>query len=435
MRRAALAGFAAWLALGARASAQQASTATATLEERVRILERRLEATTAQSKAAPSINANPFSPDGFGLRSADGAFRLRIGGAVQADDRAFLTTAAQGADQFLIRRARLYLEGVVQKYVEFRVLPDFAAGQPLLEEAYVDLDYTKAFRVQAGKFKSPLGLERLQAEVNTLFIERGLTADLEPNRDTGVQIHGELLGRALTYQAALVNGAPDGAVFEGDTENNKDFVGRLFVRPFKASGSPMWEELGLGVGGSVGRQQDGGAGSLATYATETQRTFFTYANPVVSAGARRRLAPQAYWYPANFSLMGEFVAAQHTPRSGGVTQTLTHRAYQVAGSWVLTGEKTSYNGLRPRRNFEPGSGGMGAWELAARYSALEVDGASFPLYASAAASARRADAVTGGLNWYLNPSTRVAVNYTRTVFAGGPRSTEEAVFSRLQVSF
>ncbi|MFI5350805.1 MAG: porin, partial [Elusimicrobiota bacterium] len=155
-------------------------------------------------------------------------------------------------------------------------------------------------------------------------------------------------------------------------------------------------------------------------------------------GVRRRLSPQAYWYPENFGLLGEYVETEQAlTRTTGApaTANLTTRSWQVAGSWVLTGEKTSFTGLKPRHPFDPMKGTWGAWELAGRYSALWVDSGAFPRFASPAASSRRADAWTGGVNWYLNSSVRFAANFMQTKLAGGTRDLEQALLTRLQISF
>lgn len=416
------------------------------LEQKQRVLEERFSLGEAKAGARldgiPVVKVNPGGPDGFSLQSASGDFELRVGGVIQADDRTFLNreSASAGAvDQFLVRRARIYLEGVVQKYVQFRILPDFGNGQALLQEAWVDLDYTPVFRVQGGKFKEPLGLERLQAESNTLFIERGLPSDLAPNRDVGVQVHGDVAAKTVSYALALVDGAPDGGVVDGGTGNGKDVVVRVFARPFLPLDSPVWSALGVGVAASLGRQNGSAASSgLPTYATEPQQTFFSYLTGVQANGVRRRLSPQAYWYPANFGLLGEYVETEQAlTRTTGAsaTEMLTSRSWQVAGSWVLTGEKTSFTGLKPRLTFDPAKGTWGAWELAARYSALWVDSDAFPRFASPTASSRRADAWTAGVNWYLNGSVRFAVNFMQTKLAGGSRDLEQAVLTRLQISF
>ncbi|HXT00719.1 MAG TPA: porin [Elusimicrobiota bacterium] len=417
------------LACAASGAAQEvaASSTTLTLEQRVEALERRVP---------PTAPAPPWTRHGFWLSAPNRAdFRLRLGGVLQSDDRAFLTAAPNGADEFLVRRARIYVEGVIQDHIEFRILPDFASGQSLLQEAWVDFNDLPELRLQAGKMKAPLSLERLVADVDTLFVERGLPQDIAPNRDVGAQLHGQLFNRRAEYALAVVNGAADGASDDADSDNNKDFVGRLFLTPFRGSGPALFEDLGVGMAGSYGRQRDGGAAGLPAYSSEAQLPFFSYLTGVAAAGERERLMPQAYWYAGPFGVLGEYVSSSQQVAKGAASTTLTNRAWQAAASWVLTGEKRAYEGVKPKTNFDPKNRGWGAFELAGRYSALWIDRAAFPVYASPTASARRADAESAGLNWYLNGNVRVAVDYLRTVYAGGPRYLEQAVFSRVQLSF
>jgi phosphate-selective porin OprO/OprP len=94
---------------------------------------------------------------------------------------------------------------------------------------------------------------------------------------------------------------------------------------------------------------------------------------------------------------------------------------------LLTGEDASFKGVKPKQDFNFGSG-WGAWELVARYSEINLDddtfrnptGTSFTgAYADLSASAQSARSWTAGVNWYLNQNTRVALNYSRTTFDGG----------------
>ena len=62
-------------------------------------------------------------------------------------------------------------------------------------------------------------------------------------------------------------------------------------------------------------------------------------------------------------------------RSSARTATLNNRAWQVQGGVFLTGEKEAYDGGSP--NHPVTQGGIGAWELVARYHTLSYDEAAF----------------------------------------------------------
>jgi phosphate-selective porin OprO/OprP len=86
--------------------------------------------------------------------------------------------------------------------------------------------------------------------------------------------------------------------------------------------------------------------------------------------------------------------------------------FYIQGGWFITGESRGYKrsaanfsraGVNDNLDFE--DGGMGAWEIALRYSAVDmtdrVDGGKMW-------------AVTGGLNWYLNPNVKIQFNYVHS---------------------
>ena len=78
--------------------------------------------------------------------------------------------------------------------------------------------------------------------------------------------------------------------------------------------------------------------------------------------------------------MSEYVISSQDVLNKSVTGRVRNEAWQVAGSVMLTGEKNSYAGVRPRNATEnaPGFRRFGAVELALRYSTLRIDGDAFP---------------------------------------------------------
>ena len=64
--------------------------------------------------------------------------------------------------------------------------------------------------------------------------------------------------------------------------------------------------------------------------------------------------------------------------------------------------------------------------MVARYSQLDIDPATFPLYSDPRTSARSAQEWSAGLNWYLNRNVKSAVSFSHTEFKGGGGSGSSA---------
>ncbi|HEU0298538.1 MAG TPA: porin, partial [Longimicrobium sp.] len=368
----------------------------------------------AQSSAAarPDSTLRPATPtvtagaDGFGLRSADGAFTLRLRGGVQYDGRFFAEdTADAQINTFALRRVRADLAGTLYSRYEYRLYMDFANSQVELLDAYLDARFSSAVRVRAGKFKIPMGLERLKSPWVVLFPERGFPTALVPNRDAGVQVHGVLAGGALEYAAGMFNGGVDGGNTDVDAGDGKDVVGRVFVTPFRATNGPL-KGFGIGVAASTGTQNGTNAAPLLpSFRTPGREVFFRYRgdgtapNTALADGERTRLAPQGYWYLGPVGVLGEYTVTRQRIRRADDSAELENTAWQAEAAFALTGEDESYRGIAPAQPADPARGEWGAVELVARAHGLRVDQDAFPLYADPARSMRAATAYGAGVNW------------------------------------
>jgi phosphate-selective porin OprO/OprP len=123
-------------------------------------------------------------------------------------------------------------------------------------------------------------------------------------------------------------------------------------------------------------------------------------------------------------------------------ETFTDKGYNVQASYVLTGEDSSYYGVKPYHPFDPvESGSWGAFEIAARVGSLAADSGKFKLgFASPSLSARTATEYGVALNWYLSQNVKWQLDYVRTFFDKGglnntDRRDESAVITQLQVAF
>jgi phosphate-selective porin OprO and OprP len=382
--------------------------------------------------------------DGFAVESGDGDFRLQIGLLVHADGRFALADNNEGyVDNFSLRRVRPYLRGRIARRVEFYLNPDFAGGTLVVQDAYVDTIFARAFRVRAGKAKTPFGFERLHSASNILFMERAFPTALAPNRDIGVQVLGDLSDGVVSYLAGVMNGVTDGGSADVDNNDGKDVSGRIVVRPFNKRPGAALRGLGFGLSGSRGAAA--GVLALPVFRTQTlQQPYFSYAitgnDPATADGTRIRYSPQVWYFHKAFGGWAEYVKTTTPVRRGAAGGDIDHEAWQVAGSWVITGENATDAGIgvRPRRNFDFGAGGWGAFQIAARYHALQVDDRAFTLAFAAAGASRKAEGYTVGLRWYATGNLWYTLNFERTVFdgdPGGPRPAENGLAFRTQLNF
>lgn len=428
-----------------------------------------------------------------------------------------VAAATGGVDTFLIRRARLQFSGTLGKYFDFWLEPSFDNGEAGLQSAYITANVAPEFKVQVGKFKVPFGLERLQSSANNSFVETAFTTGLTPNYEVGAQLLGTLFSGTTDYQLAVINGSAlenvntNGVAGGGnnsgseDADNNdaKGIVARLFVRPFQVTDIDALKKLGIGFAYLHDNDLVQATAynnlvlpttitnvNLGSYRSPGQQTFFAYnganATAVINTnttaayavGSRDRWSPQANWYYGPFGLLAEYVrSSQDIARNtispvAAITrniQSVDNHAWQVLGSWVITGEDeafgTSYPGstVVPKHPFDWRTGNWGAFEAVARYNEQDNDpdvylapGATTAAQIAAlqlanpATAAQQARDIGLGLNWYFNRYVKLQTSYDVTNFSGGggtlpgalpgttiilDRPQEKVFFTRVQLAY
>ena len=431
------------------------------LNQKVLVLERKLElgeeATAATSKSAPVVKAGAR---GFSIESADTKSVVKLRGTLHFDGRHSLDDVTpETGDTWLLRRVRPTIEGTLGGNFDFRFTPDFAGGRTVILDAFATAKLHPAFALTAGKFKVPVGLERLQSANDIRFAERAFPTSLLPNRDLGIAVGGDLLGGTLNYSIGYYNGVTDGgssdAIGDVDTDTAGDYAARVFLTPFASSERFALRGLGIGIGATVNSVTGSPTNPLlASYRTPGQQTFFRYRSTSTSSpgpyadGDRLRWTPQAYYSTGRLGLLAEYAAVeQDVARQTGTglrSDTVGIQAWQVAAHWFLTGEEQSFRGFRPASVFSLADGTWGAWEAVARYQELEIGDEAFAggtdSFADPAASARKAQAFGVGLNWYLNENLKWVLDYEKTSFDGGAangadRGDEEVIITRVAVGF
>jgi len=396
-----------------------------------------VQASPNQTKPKPPVSA---TTGGLIFSTPDGSTKLTVHGYIQGQNRMFDSNMnGENVDAFLFRKIRPLFEGTLFNAIDFRFMPDFGQNQPQIQEAYLELKTLPFAKVRVGKFKVPVGLEALRQDRELTFIERSSASDLVPLRYEGVQLSGSILSDSISYAGGYFNGSNDGAngVFTRWAQGNEG-AGRLFLKPFVTTGVSLIQGFGIGVAGSSGSLR----GTIPGLKTASQSTFFKYSSKVVADGTHTRIVPQAYYYAGPVGLMGEYVVSSQDVANKSVRGTLTNDAWQFTASVVVTGEKNSYEGIRPRNSFEHTKGfrRLGAVELAVRTSQVRIDKGAFPLFASPKTAPQQATEFGVGVNWLLNRFVKISNDFEHTRFtmatsSVSPLSAENVLMSQIQFAF
>ena len=374
--------------------------------------------------------------DGLTIESADAEYQVRIGALIRLDGRDLPVGAVPGTvtDTLTMRTVRTTIQGRITKFFTFRLVPDFASSTSTLSDAFVDLGLSERVHVRFGRDKTPSGFETLLGDANVLFMERGLTLNLVPGRDVGVQVYGDLAGGNASYVVGVFNGTVDGTQAPNlDTDNGKELVARGVVHPFFSARTPFLEKLGFGFGGSREDQE----GPLPSFKTANQQSYFAYAPGVVADGLHTRVSPQVFHYYKSFSVYSEYARSRQAVRKGDVGTSVTNTAWQVASAYILTGE-TAGERVRPKEAFDPGAHKWGALQVMARYGTMTLDPVIFASGLAGANSSQHIQASSLGAIWFMTTNVKVIVNAEHSSFdhgKAGARKSEDGFLFRVQLKF
>lgn len=406
----------------------------AQLQEAINRLETKQEKQEEVQAQQPVIKVGTR---GLTIDSPDGTYRFKVGGLVQLDSRFYLNQNSTGSSTFDLRRVRPTLQGNIGKNLGFRFTPELASNVRILD-AYGDFTFIENNVLRFGNFKAPVGLERLQGGANLRFNERGFPTEFTPGRDLGFQIQSQFFSKALTTKIGVFNGAVDGSN-GAPSLGSGGFTasGSVFVEPFKTDTESAFRGLGVGFAASFGRRE----GNAGFRVRAPNRLDVAVNNNMLEDGVTYRLNPSLYYYYGPFGLLTEYIlSSRELYVAGGTLSRYDNDGWTVQASYVLTGEDNSYGSITPKDPVKGfGQGGIGAWEVAARYTGVSLDGDLFRNGLLNAAQAKSANSYGIGINWYLTPNLAALLSYDYTAYRGGAagfnRSNDNTILTRFQVSF
>jgi phosphate-selective porin OprO/OprP len=341
----------------------------------------------------------------------------------------------------VFRRARIGVDGTVYGDWDYRLIFDFAgsgtenAGQ--LYEAWAQYSAFKPFHLRVGAFAPSIGLDD-QASTNSMpFLERAASSDIARglaagDTRTAVELfankeHWLVSGAVTGKTIGVINSS--GAAVAQTFGDQLGLVGRAAISPFHGDD---WL-IHFGVHGSYVVHPADSVGPSTTGATLASGSVIGFSNTPelrvdgtklintgnIIANHADTLGAEFAAQKRNFLLQAEYEDFG-VQRNDGFSSPNFH-GYYVSGTWLITGETRKYNsqtaafdGPSVAHPFSPKDGAWGAWELAVRYSDMDLNykaGAAGTYQTANGIRGGDEQIVTAGVNWYVNPVIRFMFDY------------------------
>lgn len=380
-------------------------------------------------------------------KAADAAKKptFRINGRIHADTWSFIsdtpgigffensdpTMANFGAspeDRWVFRRIRLEMRGDILETMGYKMDIDFNnPGRPEYKDLYIawtELPHNQTLRM--GNQKRPIGMDHLNSSRFNVFAERPLVVETfnEDARRMGLQMLGHSDDESRFWQYGvynLENTSRDGRAI-GDSLQLSGNV--------RMGGSPWYDETSNGRGyfhwavSGMFAKPDGDVNPAATNANEGRFRTRVEARSssrwldtgrIANAQAYETVGLETCLNLGSLQLTSEYMA-NWTQRNGAAD--LFFQGAYIQASYFLTGEHITYNRtygvigrVTPYENFflvdrccgRRHGWGLGAWQIAARASYLDLTDENI-----AGGVGRN---MTLGLNWHWTPYSKVQTNY------------------------
>ncbi|MBX3423948.1 MAG: porin [Pirellulaceae bacterium] len=369
----------------------------------------------ADNKKLPNITINGvFQADAVSF-DQDDASRLTYG------------RIENGAD---FRRARLSAKGAVSDRMDYFLQMDFGFfGRPTFTDVWADFkDAGPLGTVRVGQWKQPFGLETVSSFRYTTFMERSSTFQaFVPFRHIGVGFYDHSQDLNWTWATSYFRTGQD--QFGGSLSSNGGNGMATRLTHLLWHGSQGADYLHLGTAYVLNSPPNDRVRfrsipeifvgefvvpSVSPIGTSGQPVpdvangtpFFVDTGTLTNIELTQTLGIESLWVRGPLSWQSEAMGCFVNTAASG--DAFFNGAYSQVG-WFLTGEHRPYDrkaGAIDRvlpRNSVSRCGGCGAWELAARWSYLDLNNRGI--------TGGLMQNMTAGLNWYVNPYCKCVFNY------------------------
>ncbi len=327
-------------------------------------------------------------------------------------------------DRVEFRRMRIGIKGDLNDNVFYKYEGEFAGGvASSYRDAFIGIKNLPKFNtVIIGNHKRPYGLDHLNSSRYNVFTERPFIVEAfnEDARRLGISSNGVSDDQAWNWRYGLWNQelTQTRAGWQGN-HYQSEIAGRLANTAWYDESSGGRGYFHWAVSGSWGTPDGGSPDNVLRYRTRPEsRTTSRFLSTDFIDGAEQNslIGLETVFNVGAFQMTAEYLQT-FVNRNPTVGRDLNFGGGYIQAAYFLTGEHTPWvrktgtlGRVKPFENFftvRDGDGnrgtGLGAWQIAARYSYADLQDEDI--------TGGKGESFTLGVNWWWNPNARVQANY------------------------
>ena len=370
---------------------------------------------------------------GLKVQTKDKQFKFQFGGRLMADAAFFNNDKASGLnDGTEFRRARFYAKGTLYNDWQYKLQYDFTGtGNAGIRDAYIKYTGLKPWgmplNITAGNFKQAFGLTELTSSRFITMMERPMIAEaFAPSRKMafGLGTHGN------DWTANISAHGDSVSTSNASGDEGWGTIARVTYGPKLSDNA----QIHLGIAGGYEVPQNNQVRFRSRPEAHLANNRLVDTGTITNVDNYTLFGAEAAVILGPFSVQSEYMRADLTRDAG--FKDAGFDGYYATASYFLTGESRNYiankgvfGRVTPNRNFDM-KGGWGAWEIATRFSNLDLNDNGI--------NGGDIDTFSAGINWYANPHVRLMANYVNVLdLSGGGRDGQEPdlVEFRAQLDF
>lgn len=400
MYRKGLVGLVSAVALLASSSGAWAQDALQDLKDQLEALQKQVEELERKQAQTPTVKKEEPAP---AIATPKG-FEMNIRGRVEVDFGMVSDgNNTMDVDAAEFRAAWFGVEGKSARNVKYKFEADFGSNKVSMKDAYVQYS-GGGFKTTVGHAKMPISMEFQTSGTQLHFLERS----------SFMEAFGVGRGLGIGVGTGGDNWGFNTGVFRGGAGTALADEGLTFAARLNYGGK--LDNGAWSVGVSM-RSRDGGD---ATQRYRARPHNHLSKLRFVDTGS---LTAKDFMYGAeaavqfgSFHLGGEYMGLSAKDANTDGSNAKFFGAYVEAG-WWLTGENSALSikkGAwgRPKVNNPFLKGGMGAWQILAKWDFIDLSDDDSGLWGG--------EQITYilGVNWHLNRYSRIVLNYNHSEISG-----------------